>query len=217
MHFLYKSLPSYTGKCHFLCALHFLGYLARGPNAEEKLKSQILELILFTLLLFIAVHHENSELRLFVKNYRSYRLSFIMNIPQSIHSAVRLYYGCMGCGAVLSLTLLTVHPRMKELSSSEFALPVLSMLFVFLIIFTGFYVFILEKIKSRKNWARLTLLILFSISIPQWISSNVELLKTTPLMLFFSLASIGIQATQIRSLTLMFNKESNDWFVGRPS
>jgi hypothetical protein len=123
----------------------------------------------------------------------------------------------MGCGAVLALTLLTVHPKMKELNSSEFALPVLSILFVFLIIFTGFYVLILEEIKSRKNWARLTLLILFSIGIPQWISSNVELLKTMPSMPFFSLASIGIQATQIRSLALMFNKESNDWFAGRQS
>ena len=129
-----------------------------------------------------------------------------MKIPQTILTAVHLNYWRLGIGAIIAFLQLGVDPRTKNISNS------VAILVVLMLITSSLTIFLLVQTKARKNWARITFLVLFCIGVAHSITNYTYLFKELPL---FAFANLGLEALKIYSLSLMFGSEANAWFSGK--
>ena len=80
---------------------------------------------------------------------------------------------------------------------------------IFMIVFFIFLIFLILMISKGKNWARITYLILFILSIPYNILQSLSVLLEVPYLI---IVSVLYFATSIIGLGLLFTKQSNNWF-----
>ncbi len=119
--------------------------------------------------------------------------------PPRVGTAVKLLYITLGIGVLRSI--------MEASMYAEMASPAFVMLIMFFVL--GIMWFFIFMIGKGRNWARITLLVLFIIGIPfigllQWQSSVAN-----PISGLLGIAQIIML---IVALVFLFQKPSSDWF-----
>lgn len=119
--------------------------------------------------------------------------------PAAVSNAVKLLYATLGIGVLRA-----------ALEFRTIAQPA-SVTFIFLIwvIVFGLMWFLIYKIGSRRNWARITFLVLFVVGIPFSILPLLRSLSATPLS---GLVGIAQMIGQIIALAMLFQRSSTAWF-----
>ena len=127
-----------------------------------------------------------------------------LDIPSKVQQAVRFLYATLIIGAVRSIV--EAGSIFSESYSVGFGPgSVLFIMFVTL----GIIWLLAYMISKRKNWARITLLILFLIGAPFSILPLLQSLSTAP---FSGLLGIVQVILQLTALIYLFQRESNQWF-----
>lgn len=127
--------------------------------------------------------------------------------PIEVNRAVSLAYGLLVIGSLLALLQVPFDPRLTKISA---AFPIL---LVMLLLGGGISWFLITKIKNRRNWARITWLVLLCISVPGMIKNLMEGFKFVP---FFGLTSTLLFTGKIYCMYLLFGASANRWFSERP-
>lgn len=73
--------------------------------------------------------------------------------------------------------------------------------------------FLIWKINERRNWARITYLVLCALSVP---ASVMDLQGYFDSNLFYGIIEVIMQVIDLYTLMLLFKKESGAWFSGSP-
>jgi hypothetical protein len=127
--------------------------------------------------------------------------------PREVERAVAWAYGLLVASSALTLLQFPLDPRMSKISG---AFPIL---FALLLLVGGFTWFLIAQIKNQRNWARITMLVIFCISVPGMVKSIIEVFKVVP---FFGCTSLLLLAGEIHCLRLLFGASANRWFSERP-
>ena len=122
--------------------------------------------------------------------------------PTSVSRAVQLLFASLAIGLTRALFGLT-----QRASGAPLILAALIVITVFCF---GF--FLVWKISARRNWARITLLVLVLINLPFAVLANVAELKQSTRSATFS---IFIEVILWIGTYLLFTKRSNLWFRSR--
>lgn len=126
-----------------------------------------------------------------------------MDTPREIEKAVTLSYWLLAISSGLTLLQFPFDPRIRSIPN---AFPLLVFLLLITICLTLLLIF---KIKSRRNWARITLLVILCVSAPGMAKSLIDAFKIVP---FFGLAFTVLTGAEIYCLTLLFSAPANRWF-----
>jgi hypothetical protein len=81
--------------------------------------------------------------------------------------------------------------------------------FVSLAIVFGVVGFLVWKISARRNWARITFLVITVIGLVPWVPFLLNELSRSPVLGGLSVAIVGLQAWAI---FLLFSPSGNRWF-----
>lgn len=122
-----------------------------------------------------------------------------MEKPQSVRLAVNLLWASLAIGVVKSATDLDYLSRVGPAA------------FVFFVMACTLAVmaFLFCKIGAGRNWARITLLVLFILGIVPTLPLLFAEFARSPVRGVLSLVQLAIQAC---ALFLMFTKPGSDWF-----
>jgi len=77
---------------------------------------------------------------------------------------------------------------------------------LFSLSFAGFFIHMIGK---GRNWARITLLVLFIISVPFSAPALLRSLTINPILGIIDIGQLGLQ---VAAYVLLFQKPSSDWF-----
>lgn len=83
------------------------------------------------------------------------------------------------------------------------------LILLFLVFVSSLMLWLIYKINSRKNWARITWLILFVLGLPFSIKPLILSLTLNP---FSGILGIGQCAIQIIAMVLLFKRSVNKWY-----
>ncbi len=119
--------------------------------------------------------------------------------PPDVDRAVKLLYASLLLGIAVEVADFSY---LKSLGSAGFAL------FIFLFTF-GLLLFLIVKISSGRNWARIVSLILFLAGIPLFLPNLRNELKRNP---FAGTISVVQTVLQIVAFFLLFKGTSGIWF-----
>ena len=120
--------------------------------------------------------------------------------PKKIKQAVNLVYLSLAIGLVKSILYETMTSQ-KMLSD-----PKALSIGVFVIVIIGFFGY---KIGQGKNWARITLLVLFILGMIWYPFIVLSEFGISPMIGIISIVQMLIQ---LYVLIILFNKESKEWF-----
>ncbi len=119
--------------------------------------------------------------------------------PPRVGTAVKLLYITLGIGVLRSVMDASMY--------TEMASPAFVMLISFFVLgVMGFFVFMIGK---GRNWARITFLVFFIISIPFAAFPLMQSVGANPIS---GRIGIIIIIIQIVALVFLFQKLSSDWF-----
>jgi hypothetical protein len=116
--------------------------------------------------------------------------------PKDIRRAIFIFY----LSAFIGFVSLVLNPALKAAHPIEI---------VFLAIGCCFTIFLIAQVSNRRNWARVTLLILFLIGIPFLLPRHIEDFGLTPLTAILDIVIFILQAP---ALFLSFTSDSDAWF-----
>jgi len=119
--------------------------------------------------------------------------------PVSVTGAVKLLYATLAIGVVRSLL------EFRTLAESAPTEIVLTVWFLTITIMLT----LVYNIGAGRNWARITLLVLFGLGLPLAIQ---PLLQSFSLHPFSGVLGVVQIVAQITALVLLFRPESNAWF-----
>ena len=119
--------------------------------------------------------------------------------PAIISNAVKLLYVTLGIGVIRAVL---------EFQTLVQQAPVIFILFVWVVVF-GVMWFLIHKIGSRRNLARITFLILFIVGVPLSVLPVLQSLSATPVS---GLIGILQLVGQVVALVMLFQRTSNAWF-----
>jgi hypothetical protein len=119
--------------------------------------------------------------------------------PHSVVVAVRLQWATLALGLV---RIVVDFARLTSLAGAAFAYLIWIFTFVLM-------AFLLFKISARKNWARITLLVMFIIGIIPYLPGILADVRKSPLIGTLSIIQTGLQAY---ALFLLFRSPANLWF-----
>ena len=122
--------------------------------------------------------------------------------PKETTSAIQFLYASLAIGLIRAVFGLT-----QRASGAALILAALIVVSVFVLAF-----FLVWKISSGRNWARIILLILVLINLPFAVLANVSELKRSVLS---GALSILIEAILWIGTYLLFTRNSNLWFRSR--
>lgn len=123
--------------------------------------------------------------------------------PRSVSIAINLLVISTIAGFINSIISQAIGDRQKY--SNEFELLT--------VIFTlGYMFFFISKLSARKNWARITFLIIFILGMLMLPFTLTLLLKNS---LIVAMLSFVISLLQILALFFLFTKESNAWYSAK--
>ncbi len=117
--------------------------------------------------------------------------------PDKVGLAVLLLYVTLGIGLLRSL---------MEAPQQEAPLGLTIFTTLLVLGITGFFIFMIGK---GKNWARITLLVLFIVGIPFSVPFLLNSLAANPISGLLGIAQTVVQAV---ALFFLFLKPSSDWF-----
>lgn len=119
--------------------------------------------------------------------------------PQTVGTAINLLWASLALGLVKALMDYT------HLSATA---PAASIFLVFAFTFSllGFLIF---KISTGKNWARITFIIMFVIGMLPTVSFVLGEFSRSPIVGALSVAQIGLQGY---ALFLLFSRPGSGWF-----
>ncbi|WP_109830088.1 hypothetical protein [Reichenbachiella versicolor] len=123
-----------------------------------------------------------------------------IHMPKSIHTAAM----CLYISAVLGIINPIIIQRTHQINYSHTLLLLAAILFSSVL--TSFFAY---QISIGKNWARIIILILFTISLPPTLFFIPESLDQS---IVIGLMLIAQPTIQLYSIILLFNKTSNDWY-----
>jgi hypothetical protein len=119
--------------------------------------------------------------------------------PPRVGTAVKLLYITLGIGVLRSIMDASMY--------TEMASPAFVMLISFFVLgVMGFFIFMIGK---GRNWARITFLVFFIISIPFAAFPLMQSVGANPIS---GRIGIIIIIIQIVALVFLFQKLSSDWF-----
>jgi len=133
--------------------------------------------------------------------------------PRSVITSVALLISSLLiglAGSVLQLPKLTENPQLKGLPIElivSIAVPTMAVVAILVS-------FLIYKIYQRRNWARITLLVLFILGIPLSIQPVMQSFAQHPLLGLLQLVQAMLQ---IGAIILLFVKPSRDWFTSQRS
>jgi FtsH-binding integral membrane protein len=121
--------------------------------------------------------------------------------PDKVGQAVILSYVTLGIGVLRSIMEASRLSQQEQVSTG----------FVMFIIFGVLAIiwFFIYMIGKGKNWARITLLVLFILGIPFSVLPLLQSLAANPISGLLGITQIVIQ---IVVLVFLFQKQSSDWF-----
>lgn len=119
--------------------------------------------------------------------------------PKAVASAIKLIYITFGIGVVRSAL---EWPQMTETASPRFTLLVLAITF-------GVIFWLASGVARGRNWARITLLVLFIIGAPFSVGPLLQSLGYHPLSGMLGIIQLALQ---IAALVLMFSAQARPWF-----
>ena len=119
--------------------------------------------------------------------------------PHKVGTAVKLLYITLGIGVLRSIMEASMH--------AEMASPAFVMFITFFVL--GILWLFIFMIGKGRNWARITLLVLFIIGIPFSVLPLMHSLAANPTS---GLLGIAQTIIQIVALVFLFQKPSSDWF-----
>ena len=119
--------------------------------------------------------------------------------PAIVSNAVKLLYATLGIGVVRAVL---EFPTLVQQTS------VIFVLFIWAVVF-GVIWFLIHKIGSRRNWARITFLVLFIVGVP---FSVLPLLQSLSAASVSGLIGILQMVGQVVALVMLFQGTSNAWF-----
>ena len=119
--------------------------------------------------------------------------------PAIVSNAVKLLYATLGIGVVRAVL---EFPTLVQQTS------VIFVLFIWAVVF-GVIWFLIHKIGSRRNWARITFLVLFIVGVPFSVLPLLQSLSAAPVS---GLIGILQMAGQVVALVMLFQGTSNAWF-----
>ena len=117
------------------------------------------------------------------------------NRPQKVQNAVSILYVTLGIGIISAILQVLAHGAISRM----FTTLVIVAAMAFLIVMTG----------RGRNWARVTLLILFLVGVLPSILPLVRFFAVHPISGFLGLAQLVLQ---IVALIFLFQEESSQWF-----
>ena len=123
----------------------------------------------------------------------------ISSKPPDVNKGVKLLYASLLLGVVNEVVDFSY---LRSLRSAGFALVVF--LFTF-----GLLLFLVLKISSGRNWARIVFLVLFLAGIPFFLPNLTKELKRNPLVATISVVQVLLQTG---ALFLLFKSASAVWF-----
>jgi hypothetical protein len=119
--------------------------------------------------------------------------------PAIISNVVKLLYATLGIGVLRAV--LEFQTLVQQTS-------VIFILFIWAVVF-GVMWFLIHKIGSRRNWARITFLILFIVGLPFSVLPLLQSLSATPVSGLIGILQV---VGQIVALVMLFQGTSNAWF-----
>ena len=129
--------------------------------------------------------------------YRGSASSQVLLRPDKVGLAVLLLYVSLGIGLLRSF---------MEAPQQEAPIGLIIFISLFVLGITGFFIFMIGK---GKNWARITLLVLFIVGIPFAVPQLFQSLAANPISGLLGIAQTAVQAV---ALAFLFLKPSSDWF-----
>lgn len=134
-----------------------------------------------------------------------------MDRPKKVSTALKLLYLAFILVIISSILNISISiPSMLQMGVGgtyfEFIIGVTIFIYVLSL---GFFAFLIYKIRKGRNWAKITFLVLFAISILLSISSVIQSLTTNTLPEILSIIEILLETTAI---VLLFQKKSSEWF-----
>jgi hypothetical protein len=119
--------------------------------------------------------------------------------PSSVAMAVKLNYLTLVIGVARSLL---EWSRLKHLADLG------AVLFITFFVL-GCMVWLIYKTDRRRNWARITLLVLFVLGVPFSILPLLQSLANSPLSGVLGLAQVAIQ---VAALAMLFGRDASHWY-----
>jgi FtsH-binding integral membrane protein len=120
--------------------------------------------------------------------------------PKKVSSAINLLIVSIVLGVVNSI-ISEVTTEMKNY---------LSGMGLFITIFTfALMIFFIYQMNARKKWARTTFLVLFILGALMFPFTLITLFKSN---IVVGLLTVILTVLQIIALTMIYSKESNEWF-----
>ena len=125
--------------------------------------------------------------------------------PHEVTNAVILLYLILILGFIYFISnISTSSDLVQQVASLGYGLGFIIFVSLFNLAFLFFFIY---KINKGKNWARITLLILFITGIPFSIFNLFTLTN-----LIYVITSVGSMILYIIVFVLLFQKPSSDWF-----
>ncbi|NIT61682.1 MAG: hypothetical protein GWN00_37430 [Aliifodinibius sp.] len=119
--------------------------------------------------------------------------------PAQVNNALNLLYASLAVGIIKSIL---------DLARIASRAPILFTIVTFVITF-GILIFLIVKISTGRNWARITMLILFLIGLPFSIPIILQEFSANFVVGILSISQIALQ---IIALVFLFQSPSNNWF-----
>lgn len=124
--------------------------------------------------------------------------------PAKVALAVKMLYVVIGIGVIR--TIMTVM-RHADVRSPDFL--IMTKLLTY-----AFSLYLIYQIGRGKNWARWTLVVIFSVSIPLTILPAFSAFSHNPVHTLLGFVQIGLY---LYGLVLLFNRDVSEWFGAQGS
>jgi hypothetical protein len=122
--------------------------------------------------------------------------------PEKVATAVKLLYITLGMGVLGFIIFAFTYEKWSPQT-------IIFGIFIFFLFFIGPMWLFIYKIDKGYNWARITLLVYFIISLIFYIPSIPQSLRTNPINTILGILLMTIQAV---ALVFLFQKPSSAWF-----
>jgi uncharacterized membrane protein len=135
----------------------------------------------------------------------------IIEKPKKVRVALTMFYVVLALGIINGI--FNVMPQISTLSATTSigVTGVIIEVIVVALLTLAIIAFLIVMIGHRKNWARITFLILFLIGVLPSIPIYINSFTLNPLSGSVELIQAALE---IIALVLLFQKESSSWFRG---
>jgi hypothetical protein len=124
--------------------------------------------------------------------------------PKKVQNAMTILYVTLGIGIVRAVIEASANAQMAGVGF---------LIFITVLVFAAM-VFLIGMIGRRRNWARITFLVLFLLGLLPSILPLIRSFTLSPISGVLGLAQVVLQ---VMALVFLFQQESSVWFRGKPA